>query len=93
MFEAALASVDEQLPPWEDAAARLLVRRARAVIDGEATLDEVAREIRNSLGWPSETDRLPAPFQRVLIAADEDLELWWRDEFRDALTALVHDTR
>ena len=92
MFEVALASVGEQLPPWNVAAERFLARRARAVIDGEATLDDVAREIRNNLGWPSKADGLPAPFRRVLIAADEDLEPWWREEFRDALVALLDAT-
>ena len=89
LFEAALESVGTKLPEWEAAATRWLARRARAAISGEATLDEVATEIRQSFGWPTDAEVLPTPFQAVVLAAGEDLEPWWPEAFLEALTQLV----
>jgi hypothetical protein len=92
LFEAALESTGWELPPWNVAATRWLTRRARAAVDGEATHEQVAREICDSFGWPADADPLPAPFGRVVITAGHASEHWGPDAFHDALTDLVRFT-
>jgi hypothetical protein len=89
LFEAALASLGVELPAWEIAARRWLARRAVAALIGEATLADVARDVRETFGWPGEAEQLPEAFQDVVIIAVEDIDPWWHDAFRNALIDLV----
>jgi hypothetical protein len=93
LFEAALESVGVQLPPWGVVATRWLTSRAHAALGGDTTFVDVARDICETFDWPSDLDRLPEPFQEVLVIAGEDIEPWWRDAFRNALLDVVRVVR
>jgi hypothetical protein len=87
LFEAALVSAAISWPSWEQAAVSWIGRQAQRAASGELTLDEVARSICETFGWPN-ADLLPAPYLDVVIAAGEDIEPWWREAFADSLAAL-----
>jgi len=92
LFETALDSLGVVRPTWEQAVKNWLWQRACAVATGQATLDDVAAQIRESCAWPADVDHLPAMYQQAALLADnqEDAELsWWIKEFTTTLTTIA----